>query len=83
MIQCNLDQQLILTPSNSPSPSIVIAVIQTSVDSRSGKTGVISWSGAVKAFLTFDPTGTQVISYTLTVNDYATEKSVENILRVL
>lgn len=66
-----------------PNPNLILVMIQYNDTPESGKTAVVSWSGGAKAFLTFDPTGTQVISYTLTVNDYATQASIENILRVL
>lgn len=64
-------------------PNTVIAMVQYSISQAAGKTAVLSWSGSPRAYITFDPTGNQVISYTLAVQDYATQLSVENILPLL
>lgn len=82
-IPCEIGVGLILIPnSNASCQNVVLVQVSTSDDAQ-GKTGVITWSGCPQAFLTFDPTGRQVISYTLTSQDPAAVASVENIIRVL
>lgn len=83
-IPCQIGGDLVLTPTNQQSgPSISIVSVVMSEDPNNGKTGVINWSGCPQAFLTFDPTGRQVISYTMCSGDRAALLSVENIIRVL
>lgn len=84
-IQCHFDQQLVLTPANGSfgGPTSVMVTVQLTEDLLNGKTGVISWSGCSRAFLTFDPSGRQVISYTMAVPDHESQRSVENILAVI
>lgn len=79
-IQCVFDAQQVLTPSVAPVPNTCIVTI-TFNDSRvSGRTASVAWAGGVRAFLTFAPNSNQVISYTLVINDQATQKSIENII---
>lgn len=83
-IPCQIGADLVLSPTSQQSgPSIAIVQVVINDDAATGKTGVINWSGCPQAFLTFDPTGNQVLSYTLTSADPAALQSVENILRVL
>jgi len=82
-IPCRFDQQLVLTPCGSAvmgDPTIVIVFVTVTEDPQNGKTAVVSWSGCTRAYLTFDPTGRQVISYTMAVQDHESQRSVENIL---
>lgn len=79
-IQCVFDAEHVLTPSTAQVPNSTIATV-TFDDSRvSGRTAAVSWAGSIRAFLTFAPSGNQVISYTLAYNDQATQKSIENII---
>lgn len=79
-IQCSCDPStLILTPNMGSGPNITTAVIDMRDDPIGGKTGTLSFSGRVKAFLTLDDCG-RVISYTLTDGDVPSQLSVENIL---
>lgn len=82
-IQCIFDQQLVLTPSAMQCPNSVLVSVQYQQNQHSGKTAVVSWSGCTRAFITFDPTGNQVLSYTLAVQDHATQQSIENIIGLL
>ncbi|QGH71986.1 hypothetical protein N1M2_123 [Klebsiella phage N1M2] len=82
-IHCLCDQQLVLTPSMVQGPNSIIVNVQYQQTQASGKTAVVSWGGGVRAFITFDPTGNQVLSYTLAVQDYATQQSIENIISAL
>lgn len=82
-ISCIFDQAGILTPSMLQGPNTTVATVVINVDPVNGKTGTISYGGAVRAFLTFDHLGTRVESYTLTMQDYATQASIENIIRVI
>lgn len=82
-IQCSYDQQLVLTPAMVQCPNSVFVTVQYAQSQASGKTAVVSWSGITRAFITFDPTGNQVLSYTLAVQDYATQQSIENLISAL
>lgn len=79
-IQCSCDPDTwILTPNIGTGPNITTAVIDMRDDPIGGKTGTLSFSGRVKAFLTLDDCG-RVITYTLTDSDASSQMSVENIL---
>lgn len=84
-ITCTVDGNLVLHPTTDQNSTGMVAVVQIVIneDAVQGNTGVINWSGCPQAFLTFDPTGRRVISYTMTSQDPAAVASVENILRVL
>lgn len=82
-INCTFDQNQILTPTVNPGPNTTVATVVINGDETTGKTGTISYAGVVRAFLTFDHLGLRVESYTLTVQDYATQVSIENIVRVI
>lgn len=79
-INCLFGADFVLVPCNSTAPNTTQAVI-TFDDSRpSGRTATVAWAGRIRAFLTFGPTGNQVISYTLTDDSVAAQQSVENII---
>uniref|UniRef100_A0AAU8KZK7 Uncharacterized protein n=1 Tax=Pantoea phage Survivor TaxID=3232176 RepID=A0AAU8KZK7_9CAUD len=82
-IPCLVGADLVLTPAIgvTNAPNIVIALVTTAVGPDGSQTGVIQWSGAARAFLTYDMTGTRVLSYTLTDQSPSVYQSVENILR--
>ncbi|AEV89587.1 hypothetical protein OBP_150 [Pseudomonas phage OBP] len=82
-INCTFDRNGILSPVASSGPNTTVALVNIQGDQVTGKTGTISYAGSVRAFLTFDHLGLRVESYTLTVQDYATQVSVENIVRVI
>lgn len=84
-IPCMIDGNLVLHPITNQNKTTLVTVVNVVIndDSVAGKTGVINWSGCAQAFLTFDPTGNQVLSYTMTSSDPAAVASVENIIRVL
>lgn len=82
-VHCSFDQNQVLTPVGIPGPDTTIALIDINDDSLMGKTGTISYAGNVRAFITFDQVGARVESYTLTMQDFATQASIENIIRVL
>lgn len=82
-INCLIDPAtLVLVPCVTPGPNVTLAIIET-VLTGNGVTGTLSYAGQVRAFLTFDPTGTQIIGWTLTANDYSTQQSVANIIAAL
>lgn len=80
-IPCRCDPQSnVLTPNvdiNQPHDGVAIVDIQEHPES--GKTGTISFAGGVKAFLTYDETGS-LLGCTLTDSNASTETSVANIL---
>jgi hypothetical protein len=84
-IPCICDPlSLVLTPSMGFDQSIggVNAIVDIQNDPVGGRTGTISFAGAVKAFLTFGDDGS-LIGYTLTDNNVSTETSVANILAAM
>lgn len=79
-IQCIFGADQVLTPSTAQVPNSTVVIV-TFDDSRpSGRTATLAWAGGVRAFLTFGPSGNQVISYTLADNSIAAQQSVENII---
>lgn len=79
-ISCSCDPATwILTPSMNIGQNVINAIINILDDGLGGKTGTLSFSGVVKAFLTLDDSG-RVIGYTLTEHNASTQQSVENIL---
>lgn len=83
-IRCSFGVDYILRPCNLPPSNTTVDVYVSVQDSPLGdKTGTLQWSGMVQAFLTFDSTGTRVISYTLTNMSPAVQASVENIIASL
>lgn len=79
-IPCMMGPDLILVPNMLGQVHATIDVQQTGIG---GIAGSLSFGGGVRAFLTFDDTGRHVLSYTLTVGDNATQRSVENIIAAL
>lgn len=84
-IACLVNEQYVLTPNMTGGnpPNSVVATITKSVGPDGSTTGVLMWSGAARAFLTYDMTGNRVLSYTMADNSQAAYLSVENILRVM
>jgi hypothetical protein len=84
-IPCSCDpQSLVLTPNVGIDQSHggVNAIVDVQEHPDTGKTGTISFSGGVKAFLTYDETGS-LLGYTLTDSNASTETSVANILSIM
>lgn len=84
-VQCLLDANYVLTPATNAGnlPNVIIATVSCLTGPDGSSTGVVSWSGAARAFLTYDMTGTQVLSYTMADQSPAAYQSVENILRAI
>lgn len=80
-IPCTIGQNNVLYPIIDPLLAIVLVRLENTIDINGEKTGTLSWSGCVKAFLTYDPTGLRVISFTTTDDNYETQLSVEQILQ--
>lgn len=71
-----------------PVSNGAIKVTLEKVDNEDGEglCGRLRWGDCVQAFLTYDPTGTQVLGFTLTdmsAHSHITEQSVVNILQVI
>ena len=84
-IACLVDGNYVLSPnlSGGSAPNSVVATLSKSQGPDGSVTGVLSWSGAARAFLTYDMTGTRVLSYTMADYSQSAYLSVENILRVM
>lgn len=84
-IACLVDGNYVLSPnfSGGNAPNSVIATLSKSVGPDGSTTGVLSWSGATRAFLTYDMTGTLILSYTMADDSQSAYMSVENILRAM
>lgn len=79
-INCQMGPDQILIPtSGNFNMTATVQINQT----PEGTTGVVMYGGGPRAYLTFDHTGRQIISVTLTVQDLATQRSIENIIRAL
>lgn len=84
-INCLVDGNYVLSPAfdGVNAPNSVVALIAKSAGPDGSITGVLSWSGAVRAFLTYDMTGNRVLSYTMADGTQQAYQSVENILRAM
>lgn len=79
-IPCMMGTDNILVPNSQNSN--VIAIVQINVG-QDGVTGIITFGGVTRAYLTFDHTGREVISATATSQELSVCKSIENIINVL
>jgi hypothetical protein len=70
---------MVLMPCSTPGPNITLAVIEMQHNNGS-LSGTLSYAGMVRAFLTFDDTGSRILGYTLVAGDNVTQQSVANIL---
>lgn len=79
-INCQMGPDQVLVPTSGPYNMVATIAVNKTPE---GTTGVVMYGGGPRAYLTFDHTGSQIISVTLTVQDQATSLSIENILRAL
>lgn len=84
-IICLVDGNYVLSPTVGVlnAPNTVVALVTKSAGPDGTITGILSWSGAVRAFLTYDMTGNRILSYTMADSTQQAYQSVENILRAM
>ncbi|QBZ70671.1 hypothetical protein pETSU_090 [Edwardsiella phage pEt-SU] len=84
-ITCLVDGNFVLSPAAGVinAPNAVIALVTKSTGPDGSITGILSWAGAVRAFLTYDMTGNRILSYTMADGTQQANQSVENILRAM
>lgn len=79
-VLCLVDQQGILVPHPSGTEAVLLT---KTTDPAEPPSGTIGWGGVIKAFITFDLTGKNVVGYTCTdmsIHSHLTQASIENLL---